>query len=54
VTTFQKFANGVDMPTAARRALGLDAAGSSPATRSSSELALPYPDTPAEVNSNWR
>jgi predicted XRE-type DNA-binding protein len=34
VSTFQKFANGVDLPSAARRALGLDGTGQSLGNRS--------------------
>src|ERR1700726_4422584 len=35
VTTFQKFANGVDLPPAARRALGLDAGAQAAAVTAS-------------------
>src|SRR5215469_4525455 len=54
VATFQKFANGVGMPPAARRALGLYSAGAlqAPAPRSSAELDMPYPDTPMNAVRN--
>lgn len=54
VATFQKFANGVGMPPAARRALGLDSTGTSQASdpRSSAELCMPYPDTPMDAVRN--
>lgn len=55
-TTFQKFADGLGMPPAARRALGL--VGSSPAAGTtalepdSPPVLLPYPDTPANAAQN--
>jgi transcriptional regulator with XRE-family HTH domain len=54
VSTFQKFANGLGMPPAARRALGLDSAGASliPAPRSSLDLEAAYPDTPTHAVRN--
>jgi transcriptional regulator with XRE-family HTH domain len=54
VSTFEKFANGLGMPPAARRALGLDSAGASavPAPRSSPEPKASYPDGPAEAVRN--
>lgn len=53
VTTFQKFANGVSLPPAARRALGLDAdarAATVAAPRADADAA--YPDTPAQAARN--
>src|SRR5579862_3113187 len=47
VATFQKFADGLGLPPAARRALGLDSAGLVPAPRTSAELDVSYPNTPA-------
>jgi hypothetical protein len=53
-STFQQFADGLAMPPAARRALGL--AGDSPAAAvaasSSPPLLLPYPDTPVHAARN--
>jgi transcriptional regulator with XRE-family HTH domain len=54
VATFQKFANGVAMPPAARRALGLDsvAPAQTLAPRLSPDLSIPYPDTPMDAARN--
>jgi transcriptional regulator with XRE-family HTH domain/tetratricopeptide (TPR) repeat protein len=54
VSTFQKFADGLGLPSAARRALGLDSAGLSlvPAPRTSAELDVSYPDSPADAVRN--
>jgi transcriptional regulator with XRE-family HTH domain len=52
VSTFQKFADGVGMPPAARRALGLDSEASPAAPVSSPDLSMPYPDTPADAVRN--
>jgi transcriptional regulator with XRE-family HTH domain len=53
VTTFQKFASGMGLPSAARRALGLDA-DSQAATMTASHAAvdISYPDTPVEATRN--
>jgi transcriptional regulator with XRE-family HTH domain len=53
VTTFQKFANGVGLPPAARRALGLDAGTRAVAvTASSASPDVSYPDTLAKAVRN--
>jgi transcriptional regulator with XRE-family HTH domain len=53
VTTFQKFANGVGLPPAARRALGLDAGAQVPTVAGSRmDADVAYPDTPAEAARN--
>src|SRR6266705_6990839 len=53
VTTFQKFANGVGLPPAARRALGLDAdSQAATLTTSRADADVAYPDTPAEAARN--
>ena len=60
VSTFQKFADGVGLPAAARRALGLAADGSPPggANAPESSIKLTYPDGVAEATENvsslWR
>ena len=60
VSTFQKFADGVGLPAAARRALGLAPAAVSPASTSTAETGamLSYPDGVAEATENvaalWR
>jgi hypothetical protein len=51
VSTFQKFADGVGLPPAARRALGLDA-GSPAAPVAAPPVDTSYPDTPAEAARN--
>jgi transcriptional regulator with XRE-family HTH domain len=59
-STFQKFADGVGLPTAARRALGLAPAAVTLADASSAEAgtALSYPDGVAQATENvaalWR
>jgi hypothetical protein len=64
-STFEKFANGIGMPPATRRALGLDRDQSpstdvdtQPLDRTSRGVGLAYPDTPAEAAENlarlWR
>jgi transcriptional regulator with XRE-family HTH domain len=54
VSTFQKFADGLDLPPAARRALGLDSTGlpQVPAPRTAAELDVSYPDSPADAIQN--
>ena len=53
VTSFQKFANGVGMPPAARRALGLDAGAHGPAvTVSPVHADLSYPDDAEQAARN--
>ncbi len=53
VATFQKFANGVSMPPAARRALGLDAgAPAATVTASSVSADVTYPSTPEQAARN--
>jgi transcriptional regulator with XRE-family HTH domain len=53
VTTFQKFANGVDLPPAARRALGLDSGSQAVAVASSrADVAMSYPDTAEQAARN--
>jgi hypothetical protein len=53
VTTFQKFADGVGLPPAARRALGLDASSqAAPVAASRTDADVSYPDTPAEAVRN--
>ena len=52
ISTFQKFADGVGMPPAARRALGLDSEPPPAAPASSPDLSMPYPDTPADATRN--
>ena len=60
VSTFQKFADGVGLPPAARRALGLAAGEASPEGVSTPEsgILLSYPDGVAEATENvsslWR
>jgi hypothetical protein len=46
---FQKFADGLGLPPAARRALGLDSTGLSlvPDPRAAAELDVSYPDSSA-------
>lgn len=53
-STFQQFADGLGMPSAARRALGIadDSPTSTVAVPSSSPLLLPYPDTSARAAGN--
>jgi transcriptional regulator with XRE-family HTH domain len=53
VTTFQRFANGVGLPPAARRALGLDA-GSQAAivTAAPADVSVSYPDTSEQAARN--
>jgi len=51
VSTFQKFANGVGLPPAARRALGLDA-GTQAVTDSRADADVSYPDTPEQAARN--
>ena len=43
ISTFQKFADGVGMPPAARRALGLDSEAPPSAPASSPDLSMPHP-----------
>ena len=53
VTTFQKFANGVGLPSAARRTLGLDAgphAAAVAASRADADVA--YPESPEKAARN--
>src|SRR5258707_11408395 len=54
VSTFQKFADGLGLPPAARPALGLDSTGLSlvPAPRAAAELDVAYPDSPADAVRN--
>src|ERR1035441_5932261 len=52
ISTFRKFADGVGMPPAARRALGLDSEAPPAAPASSPDLSMPYPDTPADATRN--
>jgi transcriptional regulator with XRE-family HTH domain len=53
VTTFQKFANGVALPPAARRALGLDAASrTAAATAPSGASDVTYPDNAEQATRN--
>jgi transcriptional regulator with XRE-family HTH domain len=52
ISTFQKFADGVGMPPAARRALGLDSEAPQAAPASSPDLSMPYPDTAADATRN--
>jgi len=53
VTTFQKFANGVDLPPAARRALGLDAGSRANAvTASRADADLSYPGNAEQAARN--
>jgi transcriptional regulator with XRE-family HTH domain len=54
VSTFLKFADEVGLPSAARRALGLDTAGASaaPARRALPDLEAAYPDTPTDAARN--
>jgi hypothetical protein len=53
VTTFQKFADGVGLPPAARRALGLDASAHAViVTASSADADMSYPDTLAKAVRN--
>jgi len=53
VTTFQKFADGVGLPSAARRALGLDAGPQAAvATGASVNVDVSYPDTPEKAARN--
>jgi transcriptional regulator with XRE-family HTH domain len=54
LSTFQNFADGLGMPSAARRALGLDSKGLSsvPAPRAAAELDVSYPDSPAKAIQN--
>jgi len=53
VTTFQKFANGVSLPSAARRALGLDAGSQAAAvTASPGDADLSYPGTAEQAARN--
>src|ERR1700733_6307325 len=59
VSTFQKFADGVGLPAAARRALGLDpAAVTSTDTVTAADTTLSYPDGAAQATENvaalWR
>jgi transcriptional regulator with XRE-family HTH domain len=59
VSTFQKFADGVGLPAAARRALGLDATAVTPADASTAaDTVLSYPDGAAQATENiaalWR
>jgi transcriptional regulator with XRE-family HTH domain len=64
-TTFEKFANGLAIPPAARQALGLDPVapaaadlGSLPLSTTPAGVGLAFPDTPAEAGKNvvrlWR
>lgn len=53
VTTFQKFANGVGLPPAARRALGLDAGSqAAAATAAPADADVSYPDTAEQAVRN--
>ncbi len=53
VATFQKFANGVGMPAAARRALGLDASSqAADVTVAHADANVSYPDTPEQAARN--
>ena len=53
VTTFQKFANGVGLPSAARRALGLDAGSQAAVIAApSADADVSYPDTLAKAVRN--
>jgi hypothetical protein len=53
VTTFQKFANGVGLPPAARRALGLDAGSqAAAATAAPADADVSYPDTAQQAVRN--
>lgn len=59
VSTFQKFADGVGLPAAARRALGLDPAAATPADAiTAADTKLNYPDGAAQATENvaalWR
>src|ERR1700728_1425811 len=59
VSTFQKFANGVGLPAAARRALGLaPAAATSTDAIPAADTTLSYPDGAAQATENvaalWR
>jgi transcriptional regulator with XRE-family HTH domain len=59
VSTFQKFADGVGLPAAARRALGLDPAAAIPTEAiSATDTTLSYPDGAAQATENvaalWR
>lgn len=49
LSVFRKFADGMGLPPAARRALGLDADGApqAPARFARADIGLQYPDTPA-------
>jgi transcriptional regulator with XRE-family HTH domain len=53
VSTFQRFANGVGLPPAARRALGLDAGTqAATVTDSRADADVSYPDTPEQAARN--
>lgn len=53
VTTFQKFANGVGLPMAARRALGLDIGPqAATVTAARTDAGVSYPDTPEQAARN--
>lgn len=53
VSTFQKFANGVGLPPAARRALGLDAGTQATGVTDSRAVAeVSFPDTPEQAARN--
>jgi len=59
VSSFQKFADGVGLPAAARRALGLDPAAATPADAvTAADTTLSYPDGVAQATENvaalWR
>jgi transcriptional regulator with XRE-family HTH domain len=51
VRTFENFANGLGLPPAARRALGLDGVAL-PKTPEPVPIRVSYPDTPAEATAN--
>lgn len=53
VSTFQKFADGVGLPAAARRALGLNPAAATPADEiTATDTTLSYPDGAAQATEN--
>ncbi|HEY6786984.1 MAG TPA: helix-turn-helix transcriptional regulator, partial [Trebonia sp.] len=54
VSTFQKFADGLGLPSAARRALGLYSTGLSlvPAPRTAAEFDVSYPESSADAVRN--
>ena len=54
VSTFLKFADGLALPPAARRALRIDSTGQSlvPAPRTTADPDVSYPDSPAEAMRN--